>query len=621
MENIADAIFDKEALIHQHETAANQARLAANFFTSYMSIADPVSRPGAPSVPLQGLRSIRLRQLNVGRSHRGRVLFGTLCVDPFKRVGVMTVLQDDQGLAIRVAVYNVPASESTPAALDAKYPKGAKVAIREPYIKQAADGGLAIRIDDPANLVRVTGEASLDKEPPIDVLDLEEERRKGNECFRKQDWRGALTHYTNCIQAPNNGEPRTGETDAVARLFQQSGDGRALHGLKDYAQAYQVLQAALELSPGQADIDAALRQSRASCARNRLGEYDISGFLLGIQPPGKVGDFIGDVEIKKTRDGRGCGLYATKKISTGELFLVSNAVAIDDHGIRPFKYDERHKIQASSPQEDLVAAVIGAAKTSQKLLQQLYVLDEGSEHVRASTPAMDLFDANSQETTGMQLLQIDEQRIRDIVSRNSLGGEAEMSASSLGFSGLWMVPSFINHSCIPNATRLNVERAMFLHATKPIEKGEEITISYFVALLPLPQREAMCEAWGFKCNCKRCALEKPLKPAFKSLNEQFEALHNIALEETNSARSSGEEFPTELPKSAEFARVYEKMEKKKSKYRRMKLEETHWIRASYVTAYWAGTQSDEFFRKTLEDPIPTGDKILEAVVNTIPGDL
>ncbi|GLJ25759.1 hypothetical protein SUGI_0493190 [Cryptomeria japonica] len=339
-----------------------------------------------------------------------------------------------------------------------------------------------------------------------------------------------------------------------------------------------------------------------------------------MQPPGKVGEFIGDVEIKKTRDGRGRGLYATKKISTGEFLLVSNAVAIDDHGFRPFKFDERHKIEASS-QDDVVAAVIGAAEKSQKLLQQLYALDDGSELVRASKPAMDLFDANSPETTEMPLLQIDDHRIRDIVSRNSLGGEAEMSASSQGFSGLWLLPSFINHSCLPNATRLNVGRALFLHAAKPIDKGEEITVSYFDALLPLPQREAMCEAWGFKCNCKRCALEKPLKAAFKSLNEQFKALRNIALEETNAARSSGEEFPTELLKSAEFARVNEMMEKKLSKYSRMKLEETHWVRASYVTAYWAGTQSDEFFPKTLEDPIPSGDEILEAVVNTIPGDM
>ncbi|GLJ25765.1 hypothetical protein SUGI_0493250 [Cryptomeria japonica] len=114
-------------------------------------------------------------------------------------------------------------------------------------------------------------------------------------------------------------------------------------------------------------IEAALRKSKGGCARSREGEYDISYFFLGMQPPGQVGDFIGDMEIQKTRDGRGRGLYATKNISTGELLLVSNAVAIDDHGVRPFKFDDRHEIEAFSSQEDLVAAVMGAAKNSQKL--------------------------------------------------------------------------------------------------------------------------------------------------------------------------------------------------------------------------------------------------------------
>ncbi|GLJ25760.1 hypothetical protein SUGI_0493200 [Cryptomeria japonica] len=243
----ASEMFDKEALIRQHETSArSHAHLqAGNISTSYMSIADPISRPGAPSVSLQGLRLIRLRELNLGRTHRGRVLFGTLCVEPFKTVGVMTVLQDDQGLAIRVAVYNVPASESTPAALSAKYPKGAKVAIKEPYIKQAADGGLAIRVDNPADLVRVTGQVSLDNEPPIDMLDLEEERRKGNECFRKQDWRGAVTHYTNCIRAPYNGEGAK-----QTRLLAYSNRAETYLQMGQFKQALEDSNQSLEIDPG-----------------------------------------------------------------------------------------------------------------------------------------------------------------------------------------------------------------------------------------------------------------------------------------------------------------------------------------------------------------------------------
>ena len=84
----------------------------------------------------------------------------------------------------------------------------------------------------------------------------------------------------------------------------------------------------------------------------------------------------------------------------------------------------------------------------------------------------------------------------------------------------------------------------------------------------------MCEAWGFKCNCKRCEQEKPLRGSFKSLNGEFAELQERALQETNEARSSGEEFPADLPISGKFAEVYETMEKKHLKYRTMKERKT-----------------------------------------------
>jgi SET domain-containing protein len=61
-----------------------------------------------------------------------------------------------------------------------------------------------------------------------------------------------------------------------------------------------------------------------------------------------------------------------------------------------------------------------------------------------------------------------------------------------------MLSSFINHSCLSNTSRIEVGSAMFIHASKTIKGGEEITISYFDTLVPLLQRQAMCKSWGFK---------------------------------------------------------------------------------------------------------------------------
>ncbi|GLJ25755.1 hypothetical protein SUGI_0493130 [Cryptomeria japonica] len=407
--------------------------------------------------------------------------------------------------------------------------------------------------------------------------------------------------------------------------------GCALHGLRRYDQACHLLQTALELCPARAtkDIEKALRLCKAAYVRR---EYNISEFLLGRQPPPEVEEFIGDVKINKTRGGRdrglgrGRGLFATKDISVGQLFLVSNAAVIVNRSVRPLKIDPSHEIKTSL-QEDLVDAVLDASKKSQKLCQQLFQLDDGTTQVRSSFPAIDLFHTHCQERKEVRR-ELKEQRIRNIVSLNSFGGEYKKftgegpeNAEPLGFTGLWLLPSFINHSCLPNATGLHVGKAMFLHAAKPIKKGEEITISYFDALLPQSRREKICGAWGFdRCmKCRRCGLERSLRTALESLNAQFESLHHDALQETNTAMSAGQDSPTELPKSAEFAQVFEKLEQILAKYTTMKEEEKNWVRASYVTAYWAGMQSDKL---SSVDPILSRDKIiLNAVVSTVPGEI
>ena len=174
--------------------------------------------------------------------------------------------------------------------------------------------------------------------------------------------------------------------------------------------------------------------------------------------------------------------------------LVSIAVAV--------VYDEVFGTNRA-PEEALVAAVVGEARKSQRLLQQIYSLDEypapgSSVDVRT----IDLFKAYGQEEQS-ENLRMDVKRIGDITDRHSFGGARFLQKDQM-FCGLWLLPSIINHSCLPNSKWLEVGSAMFIHAAKPIERGEEFTISYFDTLIPLTPREAMCERWGFKCKCKRC---------------------------------------------------------------------------------------------------------------------
>ena len=81
---------------------------------------------------------------------------------------------------------------------------------------------------------------------------------------------------------------------------------------------------------------------------------------------------------------------------------------------------------------------------------------------------------------------------------------------------LFHVGSYVNHSCDPN-TVLSLESrghgarlrtvGKWL-ACRPVEKGEEVTVSYVDTLLPVAARQEHLEfAYGFKCDCNRCVDE------------------------------------------------------------------------------------------------------------------
>jgi hypothetical protein len=74
--------------------------------------------------------------------------------------------------------------------------------------------------------------------------------------------------------------------------------------------------------------------------------------------------------------------------------------------------------------------------------------------------------------------------------------------------GLWALPSFVNHSCAPNANRLLVGDSMVMRATRPIAAGEEMLYFYTDISLPVADRQASCERWKFRCRCRRCEWEQ-----------------------------------------------------------------------------------------------------------------
>jgi hypothetical protein len=74
---------------------------------------------------------------------------------------------------------------------------------------------------------------------------------------------------------------------------------------------------------------------------------------------------------------------------------------------------------------------------------------------------------------------------------------------SYGFFGKL---SRANHSCDPSA-RLDVPLStgpIAVYTTRKVKRGEELTIDYLQNRPAKGKREALLEAFGFRCTCKRC---------------------------------------------------------------------------------------------------------------------
>lgn len=99
------------------------------------------------------------------------------------------------------------------------------------------------------------------------------------------------------------------------------------------------------------------------------------------------------------------------------------------------------------------------------------------------------------------------EKILDILDVNSLV-EDTVSAKVLGKNsdhygvGFWLLPSFINHSCSPNARCLHIGDHVIIHALRDVKKGDEIAMAYFDVLSPWSKWKEMSETWGFSCNAR-----------------------------------------------------------------------------------------------------------------------
>ncbi|KAG6552425.1 hypothetical protein Mapa_005986 [Marchantia paleacea] len=379
----------------------------------------------------------------------------------------------------------------------------------------------------------------------MEYLRVENLRTAGNDLYAMGDWKGAIEMYSKCIslmeRIPEGTERYEWRTQLIlltysnraeahfrsnyledalidankALLINQkhvktlSRKGKILEALEQYELARQCFNAALEEAPRDLPIQRAIARNRVSYQQAYKGQFDLTKYYLDgkkANPP-PCCNFVGPVEIRASVAAGGRGLFATQNVKAGDLLMVSNAVV------------------RSPDKETLVTQLSKLCSASRKRLRQVYSLSSELQILAQEDnriPPMDLFKPGGElELESAADVQLDLVRIHGIVKVNAItvwdsslesekssAGTHEPEASESKYSALWLLPSFMNHSCTPNCVTYNPGRdILFVYACRDIFADEELHIAYFDILKDLEARQASTSNWPFLCKCPRCSWE------------------------------------------------------------------------------------------------------------------
>lgn len=115
--------------------------------------------------------------------------------------------------------------------------------------------------------------------------------------------------------------------------------------------------------------------------------------------------------------------------------------------------------------------------------------------IHPRSPSADIDIARIEAVCSMNVFKIE--RIKVSLTRIEVEDDNPFDSSA----GLYELPSFCNHSCLPSANRCFFGDAMTIRAYRDLKVGEEVTLGYYGALGGAPGGH---KKWGFTCQCPLC---------------------------------------------------------------------------------------------------------------------
>ncbi|EPS70304.1 hypothetical protein M569_04457 [Genlisea aurea] len=364
--------------------------------------------------------------------------------------------------------------------------------------------------------------------------------------------------------------------------------GKILLNLNRYASAADCFRRAKKADSSDPSLDPLLERCRKLESLSKSGAVDVSGWVAAgfdAKRIPELGEYVGPVEVKLS-DASNRGLFSTKAVDSGTVLVITKAVAVD-RVIMPRDSGEGSQLVLW---KNFVDGVEESVHKCGELNALLSTLSTGERESIPQVPKIDFFKPEAAADRLLDKPPLQRSELVSILDTNSMLEEDGNSAKVLGRNsssdhhyrsvGLWILPSFINHSCRPNVRRTHIGDHVIVHASRDVAAGEELTFAYFDVLAPPSRRREMAADWGFECRCGRCRFEE---------EEVFEMMGD----------------------SAAVDRLEETMAR-----RGLNAKEKGMLRASFWEAY-EGVFTSEERKKKWRGKIPAAETVAESVAEAV----
>ncbi|KAI0160748.1 TPR domain protein [Xylariaceae sp. FL1272] len=501
--------------------------------------------PYPPSVrSIADLTPMPLLQMRVFERHPGKKVTVRVLTPPLTVGTISAIVEDENGNVVRLELCHQPKLPLI-GAEDILCPNTVLL-VKEPFFMLDMDRQYVLRVDHVTDVIWLQDPRQVPQKwqnhcpKPVDSATA---RAKGNAAVKEGQWAKAARLYTQAICAAQTakekqqaclnrslaylrlGFPERALEDAVAghggeqysekASFRQA---RALYALRRFEECLATWSAFTTMFPQNEEAHTELQKTEQRIKEQLTGEYDFASMCrqaISTSPPIiDCATYQGPVAVKET-DSCGKGLFLTKAVKAGELLLCEKAFA--------YSYADEHdpvgrrNLSVFMQVQPNVVTWDGQAHLVTQVVQKLKQCPQTSEVFKAlyheDYRTGPMFDADGQPV-------VDTFLVEKIVSLNHFPAPRTSHGATTfcphdccktcSTSGIWLVASRINHSCLGNCYRSFLGDVQIVRATEDLPAGTELRFAYHppAPRVTYEETQKALSRWEFTCNCQWCTDRK-----------------------------------------------------------------------------------------------------------------